>query len=119
MWLKLRRVKKRHQRHPLLQHHGRKQQEELGFATRKTMIIAQQLYEGIEVKGHGALGLVTYIRTGSTRISDEAQQNTKKYIEERYGSKYAPEKFRVFKNKSASQDAHEAIRPTYGYGPRY
>jgi DNA topoisomerase-1 len=85
----------------------------LGFATRKTMIIAQQLYEGIEVKGHGALGLVTYIRTDSTRISDEAQQNTKKYIEERYGSKYAPEKFRVFKNKSASQDAHEAIRPTY------
>jgi DNA topoisomerase-1 len=77
------------------------------------MIIAQQLYEGIEVKGHGALGLVTYIRTDSTRISDEAQQNTKKYIEERYGSKYAPEKFRVFKNKSASQDAHEAIRPTY------
>ena len=85
----------------------------LGFATRKTMIIAQQLYEGIEIKGHGALGLVTYIRTDSTRISDEAQQSSQKYIEERYGKKYVPEKFRTFKNKSASQDAHEAIRPTY------
>ncbi len=84
----------------------------LNFTTRKAMIVAQQLYEGIEVKGHGALGLVTYIRTDSTRISDEAQQNTKKYIEGRFGEKYVPEKARTFKNKSASQDAHEAIRPT-------
>lgn len=85
----------------------------LGFATKKTMIVAQQLYEGIEVKGHGAVGLVTYIRTDSTRISTEAQQDTKKYIAEKYGQKYLPEEFRVYKNKSASQDAHEAIRPTY------
>jgi len=85
----------------------------LGFPTKKTMIIAQQLYEGIEVKGHGALGLVTYIRTDSTRVSAEAQQDTKNYIAEKYGAKYVPEELRSFKNKSASQDAHEAIRPTY------
>ncbi len=85
----------------------------LGFPTKKTMIIAQQLYEGVEVKGHGALGLVTYIRTDSTRISAEAQQDAKNYIAEKYGAKYVPEESRSFKNKSASQDAHEAIRPTY------
>ncbi|HEX2947147.1 MAG TPA: type I DNA topoisomerase [Clostridia bacterium] len=85
----------------------------LGFPTKKTMMVAQQLYEGIEVKGHGAVGLVTYIRTDSTRISSEAQQDTKNYIAEKYGQKYLPDEFRVYKNKSASQDAHEAIRPTY------
>lgn len=85
----------------------------LGFPTKKTMMVAQQLYEGIEVKGHGAVGLVTYIRTDSTRISSEAQQDTKNLISEKYGQKYLPEEFRVYKNKSASQDAHEAIRPTY------
>jgi len=85
----------------------------LGFPTKKTMTIAQQLYEGIEVKGHGAMGLVTYIRTDSTRISDEAQQEARKYIADKYGEKYLPEKARTFKNKNASQDAHEAIRPTY------
>lgn len=85
----------------------------LGFPTKKTMMVAQQLYEGIEVKGHGAVGLVTYIRTDSTRISSEAQQDTKNFISEKYGQKYLPEEFRVYKNKSASQDAHEAIRPTY------
>lgn len=85
----------------------------LGFPTKKTMMVAQQLYEGIEVKGHGAVGLVTYIRTDSTRISAEAQQETKGFIGEKYGAKYLPEETRVYKNKSASQDAHEAIRPTY------
>ena len=85
----------------------------LGFPTKKTMMIAQQLYEGIEVKGHGAIGLVTYIRTDSTRISKEAQQEAKRYIGETYGEKYLPEEERVYKNKSAAQDAHEAIRPTY------
>jgi len=85
----------------------------LGFTTKKTMIIAQQIYEGINVKGHGAVGLVTYIRTDSTRVSAEAQQETAKYITEKYGQKYLPDEVRVFKNKSASQDAHEAIRPTY------
>jgi DNA topoisomerase I len=85
----------------------------LGFQTKKTMMVSQQLYEGIEVKGHGAVGLVTYIRTDSMRISSEAQQDAKDYISEKYGQKYLPEEFRVYKNKSASQDAHEAIRPTY------
>ena len=85
----------------------------LGYPTKKTMIIAQQLYEGIEVKGHGAVGLVSYIRTDSMRISTEAQQEAKGFIHSKYGEKYLPEETRVFKNKSASQDAHEAIRPTY------
>lgn len=85
----------------------------LGYPTKKTMIIAQQLYEGIEVKGHGAVGLVSYIRTDSMRISTEAQQEAKTFIGSKYGGKYLPEETRIFKNKSASQDAHEAIRPTY------
>lgn len=85
----------------------------LGFTTKKTMMVAQQLYEGIEIKGTGAVGLVTYIRTDSTRISAEAQSEARSYIKEKYGEKYAPEEVRVYKNKSASQDAHEAIRPTY------
>ncbi len=85
----------------------------LGYPTKKTMSIAQQLYEGIEVKGHGAVGLVSYIRTDSMRISAEAQQEAKGFIGSKYGEKYLPEETRIFKNKSASQDAHEAIRPTY------
>ena len=76
------------------------------------MMIAQQLYEGLEVKGHGSVGLVTYIRTDSTRISAEAQQTAKEYINSNYGDKYLPNEPRVYKNRSASQDAHEAIRPT-------
>ncbi|MGI6669487.1 MAG: type I DNA topoisomerase [Acetivibrionales bacterium] len=84
----------------------------LGFPTRKTMMLAQQLYEGIEVKGHGAVGLITYIRTDSTRVSSEAQQDAKEYIGKKYGQDYLPGETRIFKNKSASQDAHEAIRPT-------
>ncbi len=85
----------------------------MGFATKKTMMVAQQLYEGIEVKGTGAVGLVTYIRTDSTRISQDAQREAAEYIKETYGEKYLPGSSRIFKNKSASQDAHEAIRPTY------
>ncbi|OPZ86715.1 MAG: DNA topoisomerase 1 [Firmicutes bacterium ADurb.Bin419] len=84
----------------------------LGFTTKKTMIVAQQLYEGIEIKGVGAIGLVTYIRTDSTRISAEAQQDALNFITEKYGKKYVPDEKRVFKNKSASQDAHECIRPS-------
>lgn len=84
----------------------------LGYPTKKTMMIAQQLYEGIEVKGTGALGLVTYIRTDSTRISAEAQQEAREFIPRKYGDKYLPGEPRVYKNKNASQDAHEAIRPT-------
>ncbi|HEX9060387.1 MAG TPA: type I DNA topoisomerase [Clostridia bacterium] len=85
----------------------------LGYTTKKTMMVAQQLYEGLEIKGHGAVGLVTYIRTDSVRISTEAQQEARDYIKEKYGERYAPEEPRIYKNKSASQDAHEAIRPTY------
>jgi DNA topoisomerase I len=84
-----------------------------GFTTKKTMMVAQQLYEGVEIKGTGSIGLVTYIRTDSTRISSEAQQEAGKLIREKYGEKYLPEEARVYKNKSASQDAHEAIRPSH------
>jgi len=85
----------------------------LGFSTKKTMLVAQQLYEGIEVKGVGAVGLVTYIRSDSTRVSPEAQKDAAEFIRNRYGIDFLPEKPRVYKNKNASQDAHEAIRPTY------
>lgn len=85
----------------------------LGYTTKKTMMVAQQLYEGFEVKGYGAVGLVTYIRTDSTRIAAEAQQEARTYISGKYGEKYLPEEVRIFKNKNASQDAHEAIRPTH------
>lgn len=84
----------------------------LGYYTKKTMMIAQQLYEGIEVKGHGTIGLVTYIRTDSVRISEEAKVATKAFIQEHYGSNYCGNN--VFSNKKKDvQDAHEAIRPSY------
>ncbi len=85
----------------------------LGFTTKRTMMVAQQLYEGIEIKGHGSVGLITYMRTDSTRISSEAQNEAREYIGKKYGEAYIPQTARVYKNKSASQDAHEAIRPTY------
>jgi DNA topoisomerase I len=85
----------------------------LGFTTKRTMIIAQQLYEGVDIKERGSVGLITYMRTDSTRISAEAQAEAKQYIVGKYGAAYAPETPRVYKNKSASQDAHEAIRPSY------
>ncbi|MBN7772034.1 type I DNA topoisomerase [Clostridium aminobutyricum] len=84
----------------------------LSFYTKKTMMIAQQLYEGIEVKGHGTVGLVTYIRTDSVRISDEAKSAAKEFIERQYGKEYSANN--VFSNKKKDvQDAHEAIRPSY------
>ena len=83
----------------------------LGFTTKKTMMIAQQLYEGVEVKGHGILGLVTYIRTDSVRISEEAKAVAKEYITEKFGSQYASDN--AFSNRKKDiQDAHEAIRPS-------
>lgn len=83
----------------------------LGFTTKKTMMVAQQLYEGIEVKGHGTLGLVTYIRTDSVRISNEAKVAAKTYINETFGERYIGNNF--FSNKKKDiQDAHEAIRPS-------
>lgn len=84
----------------------------LNFPTKKTMSIAQQLYEGIEIKGHGSIGLITYMRTDSVRISDEAQENAKNFITDNFGEKYLPQSKRVYKGKKNTQDAHEAIRPT-------
>lgn len=84
----------------------------LGFSTKKTMMLAQQLYEGVEIEGEGSVGLITYMRTDSTRISDEALSQAREYIRKNYGDKYLPEKARIYKSKSAAQDAHEAIRPT-------
>ena len=85
----------------------------LGFTTKRTMMVAQQLYEGMDIKGRGSVGLITYMRTDSTRISAEAQHEAREYIGGKYGKEYIPETPRIYKNKSASQDAHEAIRPTY------
>lgn len=85
----------------------------LNFATKKTMSVAQQLYEGVDVKGHGSLGLITYMRTDSVRISDEAQNSAREFLINNFGSDYIPEEARIFKGKKNAQDAHEAIRPTY------
>lgn len=85
----------------------------LGFATKRTMSAAQRLYEGVEIKGHGTLGLITYMRTDSVRVSQEAVEAAKEYIVNHFGSQYVPARPRVYKNKNSSQDAHEAIRPTY------
>ena len=84
----------------------------LGFTTQKTMQIAQQLYEGVEIAGEGSQGLVTYIRTDSTRIADEALEAVRAMIAENYSADYLPEKPNVYKTRSSAQDAHEAIRPT-------
>jgi len=85
----------------------------LGFGTSKTMMIAQQLYEGLEIQNHGTIGLITYMRTDSTRISAEAQAEAKKVIIEKYGASYYPQTPRVYASKKNAQDAHEAIRPSY------
>jgi DNA topoisomerase-1 len=84
----------------------------LGFTTKRTMMIAQQLYEGIEIGGKGAVGLISYIRTDSVRVATEAQQSTLAYIEKRFGEKYVPPKPNFYKGRKNAQDAHEAIRPT-------
>jgi len=84
----------------------------LGFQTKRTMKVAQELYEGVEVKGRGQVGLITYMRTDSLRISEEARAMTTSYIKSTYGDKYLPEKPRYFKSRNNAQDAHEAIRPT-------
>jgi len=83
----------------------------LGFTTRKTMMLAQQLYEGVEVANVGPVGLVTYIRTDSTRIAQSAQEEARQYVIGKFGGDYLPEKAPIYTTKKA-QDAHEAIRPT-------
>ncbi len=85
----------------------------LGFLASKTMKVAQELYEGVDVKGHGTIGLISYIRTDSVRISDDAYEECKAYISANYGDEYLPETRNEYKAKKNAQDAHEAIRPTY------
>ncbi len=84
----------------------------LGFNSRRTMKTAQELYEGVEIEGQGAVGLITYMRTDSLRISDEAKTAAATLIKDTYGQEYLPEKPKVYKSKSNAQDAHEAIRPS-------
>lgn len=84
----------------------------LGFTSSKTMMIAQQLYEGIDLKGEGPVGLITYMRTDSTRVSETALSAVRRYIAENYSEKYIPEKANIYSNKKNAQDAHEAIRPS-------
>ena len=84
----------------------------LNFTTAKTMQVVQQLYEGIDLEGEGTQGLVTYIRTDSIRISDEALASLRKYIPGKYGKEFLPENANEFKSRKNAQDAHEAIRPT-------
>ena len=83
----------------------------LGFTLKKTMSVAQGLYEGVKITDKGTIGLITYMRTDSTRISEEARQAAKKEIEKQYGSQYYENRY--YKTKQTSQDAHEGIRPTY------
>ena len=84
----------------------------LGFQSRRTMKVAQELYEGVDIEGMGATGLITYMRTDSLRISDVAKEEAAQYILNRFGEKFLPAKPRVFKTKSNAQDGHEAIRPS-------
>lgn len=84
----------------------------LGFASKRTMKIAQELYEGVDIKGMGAVGLITYMRTDSLRISEEAQNSARDYILSTYGKSYLPNTPKVYKSKKNAQDAHEAIRPS-------
>ncbi|HLV08839.1 MAG TPA: type I DNA topoisomerase [Halanaerobiales bacterium] len=84
----------------------------LGFSAKKTMFLAQQLYEGIDLGKEGTVGLISYMRTDSVRVSNEAKEQARKYIENKYGNKYLPSKAKKYSGGQGSQDAHEAIRPT-------
>ena len=84
----------------------------LNFSTQKTMRIAQQLYEGIDIKGNGTVGVITYLRTDSTRISDDADAQARQFVEESYGADFVADKIESKKTGKKIQDAHEAIRPT-------
>ena len=85
----------------------------LNFTVKRTMMAAQQLYEGVSVEGHGTVGLITYMRTDSLRIANEALVDARQYIGEKYGKDFLPASARTYKTKGNAQDAHEAIRPTY------
>lgn len=84
----------------------------LRFSVKRTMGLAQRLYEGVEIGAEGAVGLITYMRTDSTRVSDDAVSDARHYIAERYGPEFLPDSPNIYKSKKAAQDAHEAIRPT-------
>ncbi len=84
----------------------------LGFQAKRTMKAAQELYEGVDVKGYGTTGLITYMRTDSLRLSEESKAQAREYIEANYGTQYMPDAPRAYKTKNNAQDAHEAIRPT-------
>lgn len=84
----------------------------LGFSAKRTMAVAQQLYEGVELAGEGHVALITYMRTDSTRISQEAQAAAREFVKARYGENHIPARARVYRSKKGAQDAHEAVRPT-------
>ncbi|MEE8574736.1 MAG: type I DNA topoisomerase [Thermodesulfobacteriota bacterium] len=109
--------KKERKRNPLAPFITSRLQQEssrkLGFTAKKTMMIAQMLYEGIEIGTEGPVGLITYMRTDSTRVSGEAIEEARALIKEKYGADYLPAKPNFYKSKKGAQDAHEAIRPTY------
>ena len=84
----------------------------LRFSVKRTMMLAQRLYEGVEIGKEGAVGLITYMRTDSTRVSDDAVSDARHYIAERFGQEFVPDSPNIYKSKKAAQDAHEAIRPT-------
>ena len=94
---------------------SRLQQEasrKLYFSPSRTMKIAQRLYEGVELGDQGAVGLITYMRTDSARVSDQALDSVREYIVNRYGASYIPERAIIYRSSKSAQDAHEAIRPT-------
>ena len=84
----------------------------LRFSVKRTMMLAQRLYEGIEIGKEGAVGLITYMRTDSTRVSEDALRDVRDLVQERYGKEFLPESANIYKSKKDAQDAHEAIRPT-------
>ncbi len=91
----------------------------LRMSTKRTMILAQKLYEGVNIGDEGPTGLITYMRTDSTRLSEEAVAQVREYIYNNYGKEYVPKESRLFKKGKSSQDAHEAIRPTsIKYAPK-
>jgi len=108
--------KKKRKRNPVPPFITSKLQQEavrrLGFTVKKTMTIAQRLYEGVEVGSEGAVGLITYMRTDSTRVSTGALEEVRSYIDEHYGKDFLPAKAKIYRGKKSAQDAHEAIRPT-------
>lgn len=111
-----RKVSERRQKAPLPYTTSTLQQDasrKLNYSTQKTMRVAQQLYEGVEIKGHGSIGLITYLRTDSTRVSEEAAGAAAAFIKERYGEEYLGADRSETSSGKKIQDAHEAIRPTY------